>query len=467
MPKINKKRVLTATLAAIATCTAATNGQTTASDRKPIIDGTGIFGKTVVGKLATDVEGRQRKNVHPFVIGYCGWRVRALTNFSLTKLDGMQIGLCKTILDFFDPEITPTLAAIEKNATSMIKPVEISPAESKAIQDFVVKKYGTYYLGLFDPSQKPDPVAKWKYNVGGNLGELAAYMTIWWRIWTNEKYEAKIASYLAGLDDDIKSVPKGVDPSFVANLRKLNSLGSKTKFTPIERRQLNDLLTDTLLSSVSLTNVANVNEPIPSGSGSALFGPSPAQTSPTAPVQTTSGGKSAAEYFEAGKSLYAKGDYKGAIDEFDQAAKLGPMNGLIFFHRALAREKLGLNDDAIRDYNAVVLLRVSLREAYFNRGTIYLNKKEYKLAIADLNAAIKLDPKYEDAIFNRGLAYYNSDELYAALGDFNTILKKKPTHINALIMRSYVYCAQGLGMSAFKDQELATQLGGKFERGCK
>jgi tetratricopeptide (TPR) repeat protein len=466
MPKINRIRVLAAALA-MAAFGAVAMSQATSSDHKPIIDGTGIFGKTLVGKLANDVEGRQRKNVHPFVIGYCGWRVRALTNFSLTKLDGMQIGLCKTILDFFDPEITPTLAAIERNATSMIKPIEISPAESKAIQDFVVMKYGTYYMGLFDPKHKPDPVAKWKYNVGGNLGELAAYMTIWWRIWTNEKYEAKIASYLAGLDDDIKSVPKGVDPSFVANLRKLNSLGSKTKFTPVERRQLNDLLTETLLSSISLTNIANVNEPIPSGSGSASFGPAPTPNSNTTPVPTTAGGKTATEYLEAGKSFYAKGDYKPAIEEFDQAAKLEPMNGLILFHRALARAKLGLVDDAIKDYNAVIFLRVSLREAYFNRGTLYLNKKEFKSAIADLNAAIKLDPRYEDAIYNRGLAYYNSNDLFAALGDFNTVLKAKPTHINALIMRSYVYCAQGLGMSAFKDQELATQLGGKFERGCK
>ncbi len=469
MPKINRIRVLIAALMAIALGATALNGQTTSTDPKPIIDGTGIFGKALVGKLATDADGRQRKNVHPFVIGYCGWRVRALTNFSLTKLDGMQVGLCKTILDFFDPEITPTLAAIEKSATSMVKPIEISPAESKAIQDFVVKKYGTYYMGLFDPKQKPDPVARWKYNVGGNLGELAAYMTIWWRIWTNEKYEEKIASYLSGLDDDIKSVPKGVDPAFVSNLRKLNSLGSKTEFSPVERRQLNELLTATLLSSVTLTNLANVNDPIPSGSASALFGPAPTTPSLTtpAPTPTPTGGKSAAEYLVAGKSLYAKGDYQAAINEFDQAARLDPMNGLVFFHRALAKEKSGLTEDAIKDYNAVILLRVSLREAYFNRGTIYLNKKDYKLAIADLTASIKFDPKYEDAIFNRGLAYYNSNELFAALGDFTAVLKTNPRHINALIMRSYVYCAQGLGMSAFKDQELATQLGGKFERGCK
>src|SRR5687767_4407736 len=134
------------------------SGQTTAAAPKPIVDGTGVFGKSLLTKLSTDSEGRQKKNIHPFVIGYCGWRVRALTNFSLTKYDGMQIGLCRSILDFFDPELKPILSSIETNATSMIRPVEISPGDSKAIQDFVVMKYGMYYMGLSDPRAKLDPV---------------------------------------------------------------------------------------------------------------------------------------------------------------------------------------------------------------------------------------------------------------------------------------------------------------------
>jgi tetratricopeptide (TPR) repeat protein len=428
-------------------------GQSATAAPKPLVDGTGVFGKSLLTKLSTDTDGRQKKNIHPFVIGYCGWRVRALTNFSLTKYDGMQIGLCRSILDFFDPEIKTVLASIETNADSMIRPVEISPADSKTIQNFVVMKYGMYYMGLSDPKVKIDPVAKWKYEVGGNLGELAAYMTIWWRIWTDAKFEAKIGSYLAALDDDIKSAPKGASPAFVVNLRKLNSLGSKTKFTANERRQLNELLTQTLLSAVNLSSLPNAVEPIPSSTSGSN--------------QTASAGKTATEYFESGKAFAAKGDFKNALTEFDQAAKMDPANGLVFFHRAIAREKLGQIDEAIADYNAVILLRTSLREAHFNRGTLLLNKKEYKPAIADFNAAIKLDPKYESAIYNRGLGYYNSNNLYAALADFNDILKLEPKHINALIMRSYIYCAQGLGMSAFKDQELATQLGGKFERGCK
>ena len=68
------------------------NAQTTSSESKPIVDGTGAFGKALVAKLATDTDGRLKKNVHPFVVGYCGWRVRSLKNYKGTKYDRMQIG---------------------------------------------------------------------------------------------------------------------------------------------------------------------------------------------------------------------------------------------------------------------------------------------------------------------------------------------------------------------------------------
>jgi Tfp pilus assembly protein PilF len=433
------------------------DAQTVSSGAKPIVDGTGAFGKALVAKLAADSDGRLKKNVHPFVIGYCGWRVRSITNYPLTKYDGAQIGLCRAILNYFDAQLTETLTAIEKNSASSTKPSEISTAESKAIQDFVVMKYGMYYMHL-DPAflrQKPDAIARWKYEVGSNLGEIAAHLTIWWRIWTNDKYEAHVGSLLAGLDDDISSIPKGVHPAFVANLRKLNSLGSKQKFTAVERRQLNDLLTATLVSSVAVADVANINEPIPSGSGEYTRTLSPGVS------------RTVAELIENGKGLAAKGNSKGAIAVFDQAAELDRGNATVYFYRAIAHEKLGEIDEAVNDYTAVILLRGSLREAYYNRGTIYLNKKDYKLAVSDFDMAINIDPKYLNATYNRGLAHYNLNNLNAALADFINVLKFEPKNVNALVMRSYVYCAQGFASAASKDQDAAAQLGGAFERGCK
>jgi len=211
-----------------------------------------------------------------------------------------------------------------------------------------------------------------------------------------------------------------------------------------------------LAASVSLGSVANANDSVP-----------PSSARPTRNSGDSSSQSSAEFRFEAGKVLAVKSEFKAALVEFDQAVKLDPQNGLIYFHRALTKEKLGLVDGAINDYTAVILLRTSLREAYFNRGTLYLNKKEYKSAVADLNSAIVLDPKYEAAFYNRGLAYYNLEQIYAALGDFNNVIKLNPKNANGYLMRSYVYCSQGLTSAATRDQEMASQLGASFERGCK
>ena len=442
----------------LATAVPLTSQTPVGSGPKPIVDGTGVFGKALFERLNTDPDGAQKRNIKPFVIGYCGWRTNTIAQYPITKFDGLQLGLCRTILQPFDRQLTPTLVSLENQTSSITEPIDASATETKAIHDFVILKYGLQYLGLPDPRLKPDPVAKWKFNVGGNLGEIAAHLTIWWRIWTNPQYEAKVGQLLAGLNDDIKNAPKGTDPKFLVALRKLATLGDKTRFTAEERARTNTLVTEALLASLQLakmpnssdassTEIANVAEPV--------IGSVPSVK------------KTAAQHLQDGKAFAAKGEFQKAIAEYDLGIKIEPGNGLLYFSRALARERLGQVDEAVRDYDGVILLRVSPREAHFNRGTLLLNKNEYKPAINDFDAAIALDPKYEVALYNRGLAHYSLKNYFAAQADFNRLIKLQPKHANAYIMRSYVYCAQGLRMSAIKDQQSAVQLGGRVDLGCK
>src|SRR5262245_51692790 len=81
---------------------------TSAGAPKPIIDGTGAYGKALLERLNVDPEGTQKRNLKPFVVGYCGWRTRTIAQYPMTKFDGLQIGLCRTILQSFDGQLTPT-----------------------------------------------------------------------------------------------------------------------------------------------------------------------------------------------------------------------------------------------------------------------------------------------------------------------------------------------------------------------
>jgi hypothetical protein len=68
-----------------------------ASQTRPIVDGTGAFGKALFEHLNVDPDGTQKRNIKPFVIGYCGWRLRTIAQYPITKYDGLQLGLCRTI----------------------------------------------------------------------------------------------------------------------------------------------------------------------------------------------------------------------------------------------------------------------------------------------------------------------------------------------------------------------------------
>jgi tetratricopeptide (TPR) repeat protein len=62
-------------------------------------------------------------------------------------------------------------------------------------------------------------------------------------------------------------------------------------------------------------------------------------------------------------------------------------------------------------------------EAYFDRGTGLLHKKEYRSAINDFSKVIQLAPNYAAPYFSRGLAYYKLGEFERAINDYNEVIR--------------------------------------------
>jgi tetratricopeptide (TPR) repeat protein len=56
---------------------------------------------------------------------------------------------------------------------------------------------------------------------------------------------------------------------------------------------------------------------------------------------------------------------------------------------------------------------------YNNRGSDFLQRKDYDKAISDCNEAIRLDPNFARAYFNRGLAFREQGNYKRAQADFN------------------------------------------------
>ena len=70
------------------------------------------------------------------------------------------------------------------------------------------------------------------------------------------------------------------------------------------------------------------------------------------------------------------------------------------------------------------LYNENLAIAYFNRGSAYYEKGDYRSAVQDFNEAIRLKPNYAEAYYSRGVAYHESGR--------NDLAEKDYTRANRL-----------------------------------
>jgi len=92
-------------------------------------------------------------------------------------------------------------------------------------------------------------------------------------------------------------------------------------------------------------------------------------------------------------------DYKGAIEDINNALKIKPHMERLYFQRAKLREQLKDLEGAKADYTKAILLKENYDVAFLNRGLIKLKQKDYKGAKQDLDKAHKLNSNLNEAGF--------------------------------------------------------------------
>lgn len=129
---------------------------------------------------------------------------------------------------------------------------------------------------------------------------------------------------------------------------------------------------------------------------------------------------------DSGLAKYNKGDYAGALADYNQAIALIQKGDLaknievIYTNRGDARTALGDYSGAVSDYTKAIELNPTYALAYNNMGAIksrYL--KDQQSAIIDLSKAIELKPSYAEAYSNRGAAEYRSGDVGSAKRDID------------------------------------------------
>jgi tetratricopeptide (TPR) repeat protein len=109
-------------------------------------------------------------------------------------------------------------------------------------------------------------------------------------------------------------------------------------------------------------------------------------------------------YLERAQQRFEGGFFDGALEDYNQAAKLAPDNYEIFFARGLTKEKLKNYDGAFSDYTKAIDIRENYPKAWLGRGNVLLKMERYTDAIEDYNTALIYQSDYAPAYYNRGVA---------------------------------------------------------------
>ena len=134
---------------------------------------------------------------------------------------------------------------------------------------------------------------------------------------------------------------------------------------------------------------------------------------------------------------------EGAIDDLTTYLQMDSLSVLALWQRAVCQSKLNefqasqgtdvdmktarsstlgdalLAKNSLMDFSAAIRLSPSCAYLYYNRGGVYVHRKDYSRAIDDYTQAVALDPNLGEAYYNRGLALIESGKTDEGIRDLS------------------------------------------------
>jgi tetratricopeptide (TPR) repeat protein len=140
------------------------------------------------------------------------------------------------------------------------------------------------------------------------------------------------------------------------------------------------------------------------------------------------------DYFLSAYQKDDKGDYRGALIDYNQSIALKPDNTSAYLNRGILKnEKLNDVKGALADFDQSIALNPNNTSAYLNRGILKNEKlNDVNGALADLNQFIVLEPDFVDIYVYRGVMKSEKlNDVNGALADFNQLIALKPDNAEA------------------------------------
>ena len=114
---------------------------------------------------------------------------------------------------------------------------------------------------------------------------------------------------------------------------------------------------------------------------------------------------------------------------------------------------------AVESYTEAIKIDPEFKEAYFNRGIVKHDLKDYKGALTDFTKVIELDPEDTAAYCYRGILKNILKNYNGAIDDFNKALRLNPGFADAYLYRGMANIKMGQKENGCLDLRKALELG--------
>jgi tetratricopeptide (TPR) repeat protein len=153
--------------------------------------------------------------------------------------------------------------------------------------------------------------------------------------------------------------------------------------------------------------------------------------------------ESADPYYFIGEAYRFKGDFRKALESYNQALKINSQFGPGYLGLARARLMQDSNADITLLLAEAIKRDPNFGEVYLERAIYYLSRKQPDLALADLETAEKLLEGSPLVYYNLAQAYLALDKPVEALQAAEDAREADPTLLPAYFLLGEIYLAQG------------------------
>jgi hypothetical protein len=176
---------------------------------KQVFDPTPKYARAILA--STEGDANADKNPDMFVAGFFAMKVKTMIPLVQTKYTSAQIGICGTLLGFYDEGARTAISTAKDRIMNGTKDFDsFTEEEKKSIGEPLANPKSVLYP--FDEKKGKSGLAN--YMAGASLGSLCGYMTLWHISPTN----ASLLKYIGEAVDSCAELPKKADIKLSADV---------------------------------------------------------------------------------------------------------------------------------------------------------------------------------------------------------------------------------------------------------